>query len=80
MTYGQLAALGDNPRAARVVGSIAHFGDPLLPWHRVVNKNGGLASGYPGGKTGHQIVLESEGYKVNNYTVEVEDLLWRPDR
>lgn len=41
MTYGQLAALCGNPRAARIVGGIAHFGDPNLPWHRVVNKHGG---------------------------------------
>ncbi len=78
MTYGQLAALCGNPRAARIVGGIAHFGDPDLPWQRVVNKQGGLASGYPGGKSGHQQVLEQEGYEVNNYTVDVERLLWWP--
>ncbi len=38
MTYGQLAALCGNARAARIVGGIAHFGDPDLPWQRVVNK------------------------------------------
>ena len=78
MTYGQLAALCGNPRAARIVGGIAHFGDPDLPWQRVVNKQGGLASGYPGGKSGHQQVLEQEGYEVKNYTVDVERLLWWP--
>src|SRR6478609_5740339 len=79
MTYGQLAALCGNPRAARIVGGIAHFGDPNLPWQRVVNKQGGLASGYPGGKSGHKQVLESEGYQVDkNYRVNVEELLWRP--
>ena len=45
MTYGQLAALAGQPTAARIVGGIAHFGDPDLPWQRVVNKRGGLASG-----------------------------------
>ena len=45
MTYGQLAAIAGNARAARIVGGIAHFGDPSLPWHRVVNKIGGLAAG-----------------------------------
>lgn len=78
MTYGQLAALCGNPRAARIVGGIAHFGDPDLPWQRVVNKQGGLASGYPGGKSGHQQVLEQEGYEVKDYTVDVERLLWWP--
>lgn len=79
MTYGQLAALCGNPRAARIVGGIAHFGDPNLPWHRVVNKQGGLASGYPGGRSGHRQVLEQEGYNVKeDYKVDVERLLWWP--
>lgn len=79
MTYGQLAALCGNARAARIVGGIAHFGDPDLPWQRVVNKQGGLASGYPGGRSGHRQVLEAEGFKVSDdYRVAVEDLLWWP--
>src|SRR6267378_7569605 len=74
MTYGQIAALCGNARAARVVGGIAHFGDPDLPWQRVVNKSGGLASGYPGGRSGHKQVLEGEGVKVSeDYAVAVND-------
>lgn len=83
MTYGQLAALCGNARAARIVGGIAHFGDPKLPWQRVVNKKGGLASGYPGGREGHMQVLEAEGYEVHgeagNYYVDVIGLLWQPN-
>lgn len=79
MTYGQLAALCGNARAARIVGGIAHFGNPDLPWQRVVNKQGGLASGYPGGRSGHKQVLEAEGFKVSDdYQVNVHDLLWWP--
>ena len=79
MTYGQLAALCGNARAARIVGGIAHFGDPDLPWQRVVNKSGGLASGYPGGRSGHKQVLEAEGVAVSHdYSVKVSELLWRP--
>jgi methylated-DNA-protein-cysteine methyltransferase-like protein len=79
MTYGQIAALCGNARAARIVGGIAHFGDPDLPWQRVVNKSGGLASGYPGGRQGHRQHLEQEGITVSNdYRVDVEKLLWRP--
>ncbi|HEX5744169.1 MAG TPA: MGMT family protein, partial [Candidatus Saccharimonadales bacterium] len=66
MTYGQLAALCGRPRAARIVGGIAHFGDPSLPWQRVVNKQGGLARGYPGGRRGHKQVLEAEGVAVSD--------------
>ncbi|HET7320239.1 MAG TPA: MGMT family protein [Candidatus Saccharimonadales bacterium] len=81
MTYGQLAALCGNARAARIVGGIAHFGDPDLPWQRVVNKIGGLASGYPGGRQGHKQVLEAEGVKVTDeYKVDVQGLLWWPSQ
>lgn len=79
MTYGQLAALAGNPRAARIVGGIAHYGNPNLPWHRVVNKQGGLANGYPGGKLGHREHLESEGVRVSEQlTVSINELLWKP--
>lgn len=79
MTYGQLAALCGRPRAARIVGGIAHFGDPDLPWQRVVNKQGGLASGYPGGRWGHRQVLEQEGVAVSDDDkVNVRELLWWP--
>lgn len=80
MTYGQVAALCGNPRAARIVGGIAHFGNPELPWQRVVMKNGGLARGFPGGLEGHKSALESDGIKVSTeYRVSnVEELIWRP--
>jgi methylated-DNA-protein-cysteine methyltransferase-like protein len=80
MTYGQIAALCGNARAARIVGGIAHFGNPDLPWQRVVNRYGGLAAGYPGGRSGHKQVLEAEGLKVSeDYRVDVESLLWWPE-
>lgn len=82
MTYGQLAALAGNARAARIVGGIAHFGDPDLPWQRVVNKKGGLAAGYPGGRRAHKQHLESEGVEVlgedDDFYVRVGELLWDP--
>lgn len=84
MTYGQLAALVGKPMAARVVGGIAHFGDPELPWQRVVNKQGGLASGYPGGRRAHKQHLEAEGVEVTGedgqYRIDVEVLLWWPEQ
>jgi len=78
MTYGQLAALCGNARAARIVGGIAHFGDPELPWQRVVNKQGGLAAGYPGGRRAHGAALEQEGVIVCDDRVDVGKLLWWP--
>ncbi|HET8991744.1 MAG TPA: MGMT family protein [Candidatus Saccharimonadales bacterium] len=81
MTYGQIAALVGHPMAARQVGGIAHFGNPNLPWQRVVNKQGRLASGYPGGRLGHKQALEAEGVKVeSDFTVNIKELIWWPDR
>lgn len=81
MTYGQLAALCGSPLAARIVGGIAHFGDPDLPWQRVVNKQGGLAAGYPGGRLGHKRHLEAEGVVVSeDFKVNIEALLWQPNQ
>jgi len=81
MTYGQIAALCGNARAARIVGGIAHFGDPDLPWQRVVNRQGGLALGYPGGRRGHKTALEAEGISVDeDYRINVKQLLWNPDQ
>ena len=80
MTYGQIAALCGAAWAAWEVGQIAHTGPSDLPWQRVVNKHGGLAAGYPGGKEGHRHVLEAEGFLVSDdYTVDVMRLIWSPD-
>jgi methylated-DNA-protein-cysteine methyltransferase-like protein len=66
MTYGQIAALAGNPKASRIVGGVAHFGPPDLPWHRVVKKDGFLANGFPGGGRDLQKkLLEDEGIKFN---------------
>ncbi|MEX0749120.1 MAG: MGMT family protein [Candidatus Saccharimonadales bacterium] len=80
MTYGQLAALSSHPRAARVVGQIAHFGPEELPWHRVVNKSGQLAATYSfGGRSGQRQHLEAEGVAVDeNDRVDVNGLIWWP--
>lgn len=81
MTYGQLAALCGNARSARIVGGIAHYGNPALPWQRVVNRYGGLASGYPGGREGHRQVLAAEGVVISDdYRVKVQELLWSPEK
>ncbi len=80
MTYGQIAALCGQPRAARIVGGVAHWGDESLPWQRVVHKDGKLATGFPGGVEGHRQVLEAEGVKVKDYQVDIEKLLWWPQK
>lgn len=79
MTYGQIAAICGQARAARIVGGIAHFGDSNLPWHRVVNKDGRLASGYPGGRLGHKEHLQAEGVMVSEYyLLDLTNYLYEP--
>lgn len=79
MTYGQIAALCGSPRAARIVGGVAHFGNPDLPWQRAVNKSGGLVVGYPGGRAGHAEYLRQEGVRASeDHRVNVAELLWQP--
>ena len=78
-TYGDVAALAGHAGAARTVGGIAHFGDSTLPWQRVVNAKGGLASGYPGGREAHARDLIAEGVPCSDQRVEVfEERRWRP--
>lgn len=80
MTYGDVATWCGQPRAARIVGGIAHFGDSSVPWHRVVNRLGGLARGYPGGREAHKLHLEGEGVLIDEHCV-IRDLAqcrWSP--
>ena len=80
MTYGDIAGIAGHPYAARQVGGLAHFGPTDLPWQRVVNREGGLASGYYGGKAGHKLALESEGVPVSDdfIVVDFKERRWHP--
>lgn len=80
MTYGQIAALCGKPNAARAVGTIAHYGPSELPWQRVVNKTGGLASAYTyGGRVGQKAQLEADGVIVDKHNkIDIEKYIWWP--
>ena len=80
MTYGGVAAVAGAPWAAWEVGQLAHRGPKQLPWQRVVNKQGGLASAYTrGGFDGHKKELEADGVEVSpDYHVKLETYLWQP--
>ena len=78
-TYGDLAGLAGHAYASRVVGGIAHFGNPDLPWHRLVNRFGGLASGFHGGREVQAQLLAAEGVACTDFIVDnFKDLRWRP--
>lgn len=69
-TYGDLAGLAGQASASRIVGGIAHYGPTELPWHRLVNRFGGLASGFHGGRDVQQQLLAAEGVSCTNYIVD----------
>ena len=63
-TYGQVAAAIGSVRMARVVGYALHANPApgVIPCHRVVKKDGGVAPGFAFGGPGKQAeLLRSEG-------------------
>lgn len=79
-TYGQIARLIDRPRGARQVGYAlaALSDDKQVPWHRVVNAQGGISHRAKGGYEDYQrILLESEGVTFDeNGRIDLPQFLW----
>lgn len=63
MTYGQIAAMAGNPRAARQVARVLHSMSQKyrLPWHRVVNSKGQIAIRDYEGQNLQKMLLTGEG-------------------
>lgn len=75
-TYGQIAAMAGNPRAARAVGGALHKNpyEGVVPCHRVVNAAGRLAPNFAfDGPMEQKIRLEAEGVEVSkDYIVDLK--------
>lgn len=75
VTYGQLARLSGNPKAARAVGYYMRTNPdaPGTPCHRVVASDGTLTgySGRGGIKTKKKMLVD-EGVKFNNNRVNLK--------
>ncbi|HEX7484328.1 MAG TPA: MGMT family protein [Candidatus Saccharimonadales bacterium] len=79
-TYGDLAGLAGHANASRIIGGIAHYGPTELPWHRLVNRFGGLAAGYHGGREAQRQHLEQEGLSCTDFIVDnFKEHRWQPD-
>ena len=80
-TYGDIAAMAGSPRAARIVGGIAHTGPIELPWHRLVNAQGGLAVGFPGGQDVQRQLLAQDGIECDDEwrVKDFGERRWRPE-
>jgi methylated-DNA-protein-cysteine methyltransferase-like protein len=80
-TYGQIAALAGNPRAARQVVRVLHSSSRKdnLPWHRVVNKEGKISLKLNYGYETQKRLLRREGVKFNkDDTIDFSRYLWSP--
>jgi methylated-DNA-protein-cysteine methyltransferase-like protein len=68
-TYGQIAAIAGNSRAARAVGWALHVNpEPgVIPCHRVINRFGKICEGFAfGGPAVQKRLLEEEGVEVSD--------------
>lgn len=78
-TYGQIAALSGNPRAARAVGNALHVNpDPsTIPCFRVVNSQGKLSGAFAfGGLEWQKKLLLEDGVEVVNDKVNLSEYQW----
>lgn len=66
VTYGFIAALAGNPRAARQVARVLHSCSRKegLPWHRVVNRDGRIS------------LKPFQGYEIQKQLLEGERVLF----
>jgi methylated-DNA-protein-cysteine methyltransferase related protein len=86
LTYGDVAALADMPRHARLVGYALHAlpQHTTVPWHRVINHKGGISTGraWPGGELIQRHLLEAEGVLFDaNGRIALRTYRWtEPDR
>ncbi|MBN1802319.1 MAG: MGMT family protein [Candidatus Lokiarchaeota archaeon] len=80
-TYGDIAKMAGNPRAARQVVRILHSMTQKyhLPWHRVVNSQGKISIKDPIGTAQQKTMLELEGVEISDdLYVNLEHYNWNP--
>ncbi len=81
LTYGFIAKLAGNPRAARQVSWLLHSSSNKfhLPWHRVISSNGAIKLKSIEDKQYQKKLLELEGITfLDNFKINLEKYLWTP--
>jgi len=85
-TYGQVALLAGNMRAARQVGAVLYGIREVeddVPWQRVINASGGISTFKVGAGELQVALLRSEGVEVERTAagprVALRRWQWRPD-
>lgn len=82
-TYGTVSLLAGHPRAARQVGGVLYglrHDETDVPWHRVINAEGGISTFKVGSGELQVALLESEGVVVTDRKVDLGRYLWRPEQ
>lgn len=80
-SYGQIAALAGEPRAARQVVRILHTQSEKrgLPWYRVINKQGRISLPHHGGYELQKSLLKKEGVRFNrDDVIDLARFGWKP--
>jgi len=80
-TYGQIAAVAGNPRAARLVVWLLNSSSQKdkLPWHRVVNSKGQISLKPGHGYEIQKVMLLKEGVKFDDKEIiDFDRFLWIP--
>ena len=77
-TYGQIATLAGNNKAARQISRILHSSSDKydLPWHRVINSQGRISLRSGDGLEMQKAMLESEGIQVIADRIDLDEYQW----
>ncbi|NVM35677.1 MAG: MGMT family protein [Candidatus Lokiarchaeota archaeon] len=82
LTYGFIAKLAGNPRAARQVSWTLHSSSKKynLPWHRVINSKGIIALKSIEDREYQKKLLEQEGIEfTDEFRADLKKYLWKID-
>lgn len=81
VSYGQVALWAGAPRAARQVGAVLYGlrdEEHDVPWHRVVNAEGGISTYKVGSGELQVALLRSEGVDADADGVDMRRHRWSP--
>jgi methylated-DNA-protein-cysteine methyltransferase-like protein len=80
LTYGKIAKLAGDPRAARQVSWILNSSTEKynFPWHRVINSKGLIALRSEEGKLLQKQLLEQEGISfLDDFKIDLTKHMWK---
>jgi methylated-DNA-protein-cysteine methyltransferase-like protein len=80
LTYGRIAKLAGNPRAARQVAWALNSSTEKydLPWHRVINSKGLVALKSEEGRNQQKFLLIKEGVEfIDEFKIDLNVYLWK---